>query len=365
MQRTAGMVGAALVALAAACGARTGLETFSTDAGLVADAGVTFDAPLDAICACSDGQSCVDGGCVAPGPTGVVVLGWEGVSAPDFLGSTWGWDGTSWTQKDVASPQPARDNACMARLHDVAVLFGGSALTPASGLLGETWTYDDRSWTQRSLGSGPINRESAAMATLGDTVVLFGGITSMGADDETWTWNGTTWTKMDVRGPSARGKHAMATLGDTVVLFGGKNESIAIRGGPMFDDTWTWDGSRWKRLDVQGPSARAGASMAALGGKLVLYGGLDASGATLGDTWTWDGSAWTLLAVAGPITPHGLYPMPNLVAPLHGAIVFYVAAQSGDSSSTWTWDGVSWTMLPAAGPNLLEGPYQSAAMSAW
>ncbi|HEY1690805.1 MAG TPA: hypothetical protein VGG39_01505 [Polyangiaceae bacterium] len=365
MQRSTSMVGAALVALAAGCGARTGLETFGAGPGSSPDAGVDADAALDGPCACPAGQSCVDGGCVATGPSGVVVLGWEGVSAPNFLSSTWGWDGTSWTQKDVASPQPARDNASMARLNGVAVLFGGSALAPASGLLGETWTYDDHSWTQRSVGSGPINRESAAMATLGDTVVLFGGITSKGANDETWTWNGATWTKLDVPGPSARGKPAMATLGDEAILFGGKNESIAVRGGTMFGDTWTWDGSRWKQLDVQGPSARAGASMAMLDGKLVLYGGLDASGTTLGDTWTWDGTAWTQLAVAGPITPHGLFPMPNLVATLDGAVVFYAAAQSGDSSATWTWDGASWTMLAAVGPNLLEGPYQSAAMSAW
>jgi hypothetical protein len=66
-------------------------------------------------------------------------------------------------------------------------------------------------------------------------------------------------------------------------------------------DTWTWDGSAWKELDVAGPSKRLDAVLAPFDGKLVLFGGSDAvGGSILADTWTWDGAAWTKVSTSGP-----------------------------------------------------------------
>ena len=46
-------------------------------------------------------------------------------------------------------------------------------------------------------------------------VVLFGGTDpdSLGVQDDTWTWDGATWTRVNVAGPSARYSAAMATVG--------------------------------------------------------------------------------------------------------------------------------------------------------
>ena len=79
-----------------------------------------------------------------------------------------------------------------------------------------------------------------------------------------------------------------------VVLFGG-----TARPGPL-GDTWTWDGSTWtKQAPATSPPARTGASMAydAATGTVVLFGG-DGRTGPLGDTWTWDGSTWTKQAPA-------------------------------------------------------------------
>jgi len=71
------------------------------------------------------------------------------------------------------------------------------------------------------------------------------------------------WTQLDIAGPAAsnlagREAPAMATVRDKLVLFGGGT----LDGSPWFSDTWTFDGTTWTRVDASGPAARAGAVMA-------------------------------------------------------------------------------------------------------
>jgi hypothetical protein len=77
-----------------------------------------------------------------------------------------------------------------------------------------------------------------------------------------------------------------------VVMFGGHGETSAL------NDTWTWDGTSWtKRMPAHRPRARVGMGMAydALTSQVILFGGVDKTGTVLGDTWAWDGADWTKL----------------------------------------------------------------------
>jgi hypothetical protein len=58
---------------------------------------------------------------------------------------------------------------------------------------------------------------------------------------------------------SARWGHVMAydPVRDEILLFGG-----APMRTEMLDDTWEWDGSKWQKLHVSGPTPRAYAAMA-------------------------------------------------------------------------------------------------------
>jgi hypothetical protein len=71
-----------------------------------------------------------------------------------------------------------------------------------------------------------------------------------------------------------------------VVLFGGANNS---RGA--LSDTWTWDGSTWKKQNPAAhASARTSAAMAydAATSNVVLFGGVSSDlGSPFGDTWIW------------------------------------------------------------------------------
>jgi hypothetical protein len=155
------------------------------------------------------------------------------------------------------------------------------------------------SWTQEPV-FGPEPRFGAAMATIGPSVVLFGGDGEEGGGPthllaDTWIWNGASWTRRKVTGPSARASTAMATLNGTLTLFGGVPPS-----GTEDSDTWTWNGALWNARHVVGPRARHDMAMATFDGVVVLFGGNYGVYGSLGDTWTWDGAAWTKVASAGP-----------------------------------------------------------------
>jgi hypothetical protein len=65
---------------------------------------------------------------------------------------------------------------------------------------------------------------------------LFGGYYFRGVYGDTWTWNGTTWTKQaPAASPPAREVASMAfdAATGTVVLFGCYN-------GSFLSDTWAW-----------------------------------------------------------------------------------------------------------------------------
>jgi hypothetical protein len=85
-----------------------------------------------------------------------------------------------------------------------------------------------------------------------------------------------------------------------LILFGGYTHDFQYP-----QDTWSWDGTTWTQLQpATAPPGRAGQAMAT-GSQLVLFGGYTGSG-YLNDTWVWDGSTWiqssrSMLPFPGPV----------------------------------------------------------------
>jgi hypothetical protein len=155
-------------------------------------------------------------------------------------------------------------------------------------------------WTERE-DIGPTAR--AFVGTAYDAarhrVVLFGGIAGAGTGplfNDTWAWNGELWTELQDIGPSARAGHALGfdSIRERVVLFGG------TAGSTPPTDTWEWDGTEWTQMADTGPSARLGHAVTfdSKIKRVVLFGGF--SNQQLGDTWSWDGTEWTQEQDAGP-----------------------------------------------------------------
>ena len=211
---------------------------------------------------------------------------------------TWTWNGTDWTEQHPANSPPPRRSASMAydaATHQI-VLFGGVDLCEVHQRRGcgashpSTWTWNGETWTKQHPTQNPPSRILAQMAYDAAThqVVLFGGFRaggSVGELDDTWTWDGTNWTEQHPAQsppPLAGASMAYDAAMHQVVLFGGGPS------GPFrnLDDTWTWDGTTWtEQHPAQSPPGTQLASMAydAATHSILLFGGL---GKSSSETWT-------------------------------------------------------------------------------
>ena len=252
---------------------------------------------------------------------------------------TWSWDGAAWlkldTNSQMTSPQ-ARMYSAMAPLDGKLVLFGGT--DPGLGTNNDTWIWDGTTWTDThadSSGSTPAPRDSAVMAPLGGRLVLFGGEDTGALYGDTWSWDGAAWSLLQVAGPPATSDAVMAPLEGKLVLFMGTTS-----------DTWTFDGAAWSKVATTGPSPRSGAAMAPLNGKLFLFGGTLKANDNA-ETWMWDGTQWTQLAIAGPSARYGF-----AMTAFAGKIVLFSGTRSVNGTDTlddtWTFDGSTWTQVNAA-----------------
>jgi len=328
-----------------ACGG----TTQGDPAGVPADSGAETSGP--GADAGADAAPLADSGVLpeAAVPAGPGVLLFAGYGeAP--LDDTWMWDGSTWTELNVAGPSVRSDQSMIGLGTNDVLLFGGDGLGP---YLGDTWAWNGASWLELT-ASAPSAREGAATAVLNGKIILYGGSgTSGGFLSDTWQWDGTTWTELATSGPTPGGRygHSMATLGNVIVLFG----NVA---GPT--DTWTFDGATWTQAATVGPTGNAGGlsdsrgfqTMATLGDKVILFGGEQDANDILNDTWAWDGTSWTELTVANPPAARfhaGMTTFQNQIVLFGGA----GAIPSGAPflADTWTWNGTTWTQVATTGPS--------------
>lgn len=178
--------------------------------------------------------------------------------------------------------------------------------------------------------------------------VLFGGqgIASV-VNNETWEWNGATWSQRQVLGPPPRFSHAMAydAARGVTVLFGGSGPLPASGPRPLYNDTWEWDGARWTQRYTAGPSPRYGHAMVydSLRHVTVLFGGTSSNAAN-SETWEWDGASWSLQSTAGPSARylHAMaFDSTRGVTVLYGGRIF--------EQDTWEWNGVAWSRRATTG----------------
>jgi hypothetical protein len=270
----------------------------------------------------------------------------------NYLSDIWTWNGSTWTTQSATTSPSARFGASMAYDPGTGqlVLFGGND----GNYLNDTWTYGyppatSYDWTQQSPSTSPSARYGASMAydPGSGQLVLFGGgsvVAGSGVLDDTWTWNSTAWTQLSpATSPPAREAASMAYDPGTgqLVLFGGQDQNAF----PHLNDTWTWNGTTWtQQSPTNSPSVRSGASMAydPSTGQLVLFGGAAPGSVLLGDTWTWNGTNWTQLNE--PTGPPARWFASMAYDPGTGQLVLF----GGQDNSTRLDD--TWTYGPAGGP---------------
>jgi hypothetical protein len=230
----------------------------------------------------------------------LVIFGGTGMRNGSRYGDTWEWNGRAWEERDVRTPG-ARDHHAMAydEARGQVVMYGGWDADHTS-FPGDTWTWDGMTWAKADSTSGPGGAGHHAMAydSRRQRVVMFGGDRpGTPATADTWEWDGRTWTRAATQGPAPRTRHRLAydAARGVMVMYGGQ-----IGTGPAAvypQDTWTWDGAHWERIDTSGPPPRYVHAMAydAQRQRVILFGGGLAASPynTLADTWEWDGARWT------------------------------------------------------------------------
>ena len=228
----------------------------------------------------------------------------------------------------ACGPGP-RSSAGMGAGPSGPVMFGGSPTGIDGGggtLPSDTWVWTHGAWTQACADGacGPSGRLFPGMGGNGSQVVMFGGLGGSGMPDDTWVFDGHTWTQTCGTGtavpcgaPPLVGA-AIGWDGQQFVMFGGAPMGAGDIGAPT-DDTWTFDGTSWTRVcgtsigSPCGPAAKALASMtfqesptAALQGAVLAGGGsLFGGGAQHLDreVWRYTAGTWTKLPTPWPSTP--------------------------------------------------------------
>jgi len=271
----------------------------------------------------------------------------------------------TWTkQSPTTSPGATRPVATYDPGLGKVVLFGGFGNPPVAPTpqpttgnfppqyRNDTWTYDGTTWTKESPATSPPAAEVATMAYDGaiQKVVLF-EVPMGAATGETWTYDGATWTKESpATSPELSSNRPVmaydAAIGKLVLL------SVA---------TWTYDGQTWTKTTA--PNLLSAYEYGPLTydatlKKLVLY---DMS--TTGDatTWTYDGQTWT--GQPAGVSPARIFGWSMAYDAALGRTVLFGGVQydaterdqSGSASfnDTWTFDGHTWTQQhPTTSPTL-------------
>ena len=243
-----------------------------------------------------------------------------------------------WNQINTAtSPSPRYGHGMV---YDAArqrvLLFGGWS---AAGFENDTWEYDGITWTRRSPAVSPPARWIHAMTydAARQRVVVFSGAAS-GHFNDTWEWDGSNWTqKLTTTAPHPQQGAAMA-------FHPGSGKTVFFGGS----ETWEWDGSAWAlRSPVGLPPGRDNHTMTHhySTGRTIAFGGWIPR---FSDTWAWDGAQWTLEAPAFSPPPR----MNHAIAsdPDRGVLVLFGGSiATGMTGDTWEWDGTSWTEIHPAG----------------
>lgn len=231
-----------------------------------------------------------------------LILLFGGAGAETGLDTTWSWKDRRWKALEVDGPSARRGSLSVYDVaHGRVVLLGGQAGDdPTSAVFDETWLWDGKSWS-KSTGASPGARVhfAAAYDRNRSRLVLVGGLQPATGKDraDVWEWQGSEWKSLEVAAPAALFAPQMAF---------DEGAKLLVLTSTLLPDqklmTWTFDGAGFKQVDASGPQVIAsGQSLVTLGasGGVLLFGGSDGK-ALLADTWKWDGKKWNRLDLHGP-----------------------------------------------------------------
>lgn len=289
------------------------------------------------------------------------VLVFGGMGQGKAYGDLWSWDGRAWTLLSDSGPSP-RDAGVL--VYDSrrkrAVLFGGRGHKENQiVMLKDTWEWDGTRWhLVNNDGPAPHLHSAAAFDRKRGVVVLFGPIFAprhmpRPLPNETWTWDGKQWAKIEATAPSDCLPIGMIydEAKKTVLLFVTKLGDTSAGKEWGATELWEWTGKGWRQKTVAIPPFLPNQSnVVAMGrGGILVFEASNQEGMT-GVTWRWDGKTWTEVNKAFPVAHRGGHVMAydrarQRVVMFGGVILSDDGKQRQRIDDTWEWDGRQWVKI--------------------
>lgn len=293
--------------------------------------------------------------------TGTEMIVWGGA---DAAGTTFFNDGAKYNPSTNSwTPIAAVPSGFVGRT-DFAIVWTGSAMVvwggqgSAPGELADGAAYDPSANSWKMLATSPLGTGSRAFGfstTTGD-VIIWGHSAGGGASDTgAYKPLADSWSLLPTAPLSDRGDVNFAWTGLQLFVFGGQNTSSTLLsdGARLNPATRTWNSLG---AAPSGYVPRIFAGQGAVGGGLIMVGGLDASGATRADGLYYDSSSAGQL-VSAP--PSAVLSTPERLSQ---------GVWCNDSDTCWFWSGgnivgTTRTMLPGGASYSITTKAWSAMIS--
>ncbi|HEV2317754.1 MAG TPA: kelch repeat-containing protein [Thermoplasmata archaeon] len=261
----------------------------------------------------------------------------------------------------LSTPASPADRDMTSMAYDPAigavVLFGGYSQFVYP--FGDTWTYANGNWTDISnvVLNSPSARwgHSLVWDASDHYLVLFGGRNLTQFFNDTWVFNGSTWSQIPTASaPSPRDNFGMTydARSGTVILYGGWRGNLPAgsrSAGPVFNDTWSYHAGIWTNItrSVTPPSVTdAALAYDNATGAVLLYGGNAASGCpTPGALWGYINGTWSNFSGSQGSPPPGTVAGSMVYYPGFSGELFFGGAGGAacaSSNATYRWAGGVW-----------------------
>ena len=284
------------------------------------------------------------------GTSQTAALAFGGHSGTAFLATSQEYDGSSWTS--TPNMGTARDNigGSPSGSTKAALVVGGR--TPPISALTEEYNVTAVTITQGTWASGgnfPVTIQDACGAGPGTASVVTGGYDGPAYDNETFEYDGSTWTEGGNLN-TARACYNIGTGSQTAALVAGGYATTAHTA-----NSEEYDGSSWTEGGNLNNSRYSGTGGGVQTSALMCGGNGDPGNSAIANTESYNGSSWTN-ETALPVAK-GTNKMFSGTSETSNIICGFGPA----GNDTISYDGSSWTDL---GHHLVDSKSNMAGGSA-
>ena len=272
----------------------------------------------------------------------------------------WKWNGSTWSKiggDSLNSGWTTNYEGVYSLVNDGTNVYAGLGLTAGDS---EVWKWNGSTWSK--IGGDSLNSSWDTTFEYVYSMTYFGGnlyvgLGSTAGDAEVWKWNGSTWSKIggdtvNSSWDSSSYEMVYSLVNDGTTLYAGLGSTAGD------NEVWSFDGSTWTKIGGDGvngsfTNTHTIVSTLAVSGS-TLYAGVSTSSSTVSaQEWAWNGSSWTLIGGDYVNFSWGFRGLRSVeVLNVTGD---YLYAGTGvatiGNAMVWQFDGTTWTIIGGQGVN--------------